>query len=94
MIVGCLPSQRTGAPAHLSLGFGTAQYARERDFRFMAAWVREEEKAPENRQRKRGAEEADKVEVAPGVTLASLGRFRPALVGSTQGLPKRRRLCL
>ena len=58
----------------------------------MAAWVQEEEKAPENRQKKREAEEADKVEVAPGVTVGSLRRFRAALIGPTQGLPKRRRL--
>ena len=46
------------------------------------------------RQKKREAEEADKVEVAPGVTVASLRRFRTALIGPTQGLPnKRRRLC-
>ena len=38
-------------------------------------------------------QEADKVEVAPGVTVASLRRFRTALIGPTQGLPKRRRLC-
>ena len=38
-------------------------------------------------------EVADKVEVAPGVTAASLRRFRAALIGPTQGLPKRRRLC-
>ena len=44
-------------------------------------------------QKKRDAEEADKVEVAPGVTVASLRRFRTALIGPTQGLPKRRRLC-
>ena len=37
--------------------------------------------------------ELDKVEVAPGVTVASLRRFRTALIGPTQGLPKRRRLC-
>ena len=59
----------------------------------MAAWVKEEEKASEPRQRKREVEEADKVEAAPGVTVASLGRFRAALAGPTQGLPKRRRLC-
>ena len=57
---------------------------------FMTAWAREKEKASENRQRKR---EADKVEVAPGVTVVSLRRFRAALIGPTQGLPKRRRLC-
>ena len=61
--------------------------------RFMAAWVREEENASNQRQKKREAEEADKVEVAPGGTVASLRRFRAALIGQTQGLPKRRRLC-
>ena len=43
--------------------------------RFMVAWVREEENASNQRQKKREAEEADKVEVAPGVTVASLRRF-------------------
>ena len=61
--------------------------------RFMAAWVREEENTSNQRQKKRDPEEADKVEVAPGVTVASLRRFRTALIGPTQGLPKRRRLC-
>ena len=61
--------------------------------KFMAVRVKEEEKASEHRQRKREAEEADKVEVAPGVTVASLRRFRAVLIGPTQGLPKRRRLC-
>ena len=37
---------------------------------FTAAWERE-------------TEEADKVEVAPGVTVASLRRFRAALIGPT-----------
>ena len=50
----------------------------------MAAWVKEEEKASEHRQRKREAEEADKVEVAPGVTVASLRRFRAALIGPSK----------
>ena len=59
----------------------------------MAAWVKREENASKQRQKERKAEEADKVEVAPGVTVASLRRFRAALIGSTQGLPKRRRLC-
>ena len=59
----------------------------------MAAWVKEEEKASEHWHRKREAEEADKVEVAPGVTVASLRRFRAALIRPTQGLCKRRRLC-
>ena len=61
---------------------------------FMPARVKEEEEASEHRQWKIEAEEADKVEVAPGVTVASLRRFRAALIGPTQGLPKRRRLCL
>ena len=46
--------------------------------------MREEENASENRQRKREPEDADKVEAAPGVTVASLGRFRAALTGPTQ----------
>ena len=61
--------------------------------RFMVAWVGEEEKASEHRQRKGEVEEADKFEVAAGVTVASLRRFRAALIGPTQELPKRRRLC-
>ena len=59
----------------------------------MTAWVKGEGKASEHWQKKREAEEADEVEVAPGVTVASLRRFRAALIGSTQGLHKRRRLC-
>ena len=51
--------------------------------------VRREEKASENRQREREAEGADKVEVASGVTVASLRHFRAALIGPTQGLPSR-----
>ena len=43
-------------------------------------------------QKKREAEEADKVEVAPGVTVASLRCFRAALNRPSQGLPKRHRL--
>ena len=41
----------------------------------MAAWVKEGENSFEHRQRKE-AEEAGKVEVAPGVTVASSRRFR------------------
>ena len=52
--------------------------------RFMTVWVKEEENASKHRQRKREAEEADKVKVAPGVTAASLRRFRAALIGPTQ----------
>ena len=58
-----------------------------------SSWYFNEENASNQRQKKREAEEADKVEVAPGVTVASLRRFRTALIGPTQGLPKRRRLC-
>ena len=59
----------------------------------MAAWVGEEEKASENRWRMRkAAEEAGEGEVAPGVTVGSLRRFRVAMIGPIQGLPKRRRL--
>ena len=46
---------------------------------FMAAWVKEEDKASNQRQKKREAEEADKIEIAPGVTVASSRRFRAAL---------------
>ena len=58
----------------------------------MAAWVKEEENASNQRQKEREAEKVDKLEVAPGVTVASLRRFRAALIGPTQGLPKRRRI--
>ena len=58
----------------------------------MAAWVRGEEKASKIRQRKKEAEKADKVEVAPGVIVASLRYFRATLNDPTQELPKRRRL--
>ena len=58
----------------------------------MIAWVNGEEKASEHQQRKREAEEPDKFEVAPGVNVGNLRRFRTAWIGPTQGLPKRRRL--
>ena len=61
--------------------------------RFMATGVKEEENASSHRQKKKEAEEADKVEVACGVTVASLRRFRAALIGPTQGLTTPRRLC-
>ena len=57
--------------------------------RLLATRVRGKEKTSENRQRKR---KADKDEVAPGVTVRSLRGFRTALIGPTQGLPKRRQL--
>ena len=56
-----------------------AWYSTVRDggCRFIAAWVKEEKNASKHWQRKREAEEADKViEVAPGVTVASLRRIR------------------
>ena len=59
----------------------------------MAAWVREEENTSKKRQRNREAEEADKVKVASGVTVASLRRFKADFIGLTPGPPKRRRLC-
>ena len=54
---------------------------------FMTAWVREEEKACENRQRKRETEEVNKVKVAPGVTLGTLGRFRAVLIDRLKDSP-------
>ena len=82
-IVGCLASR------------GTAEYRPALDpgvcystvciegCRFMSAWLREEEKAPENRQRKKEAKEVDKIEVTPGETVASVRRFKAALTGPT-----------
>ena len=49
----------------------------------MDVWVKEEEKVFEYRQRKREAEEANKVEVASGVTVARPRRFKAALIGPT-----------
>ena len=54
--------------------------------RFMAEWVREEEKASKTRQKKREEEEADMVEVVPSAALGSLTRFRATLIGPTQEL--------
>ena len=65
---------------------------REGGCSFIAAWGKDKEKASEHVQRKREAEEADKIEVAPRVAVESLRHFRAALVGPTQGLHKRRRL--
>ena len=53
----------------------------------MAACVKEKKNASKHRQRKRKSEEADKVEVAPRMTVASLRRFRAALIGSTPITP-------
>ena len=50
----------------------------------MTTWVRQEENMSGNRQRKREAEEATKVGIAPGVTVESLKRSRSAaLIGPT-----------
>ena len=62
----------------------------ERSCRFMIKWVREKDKASENRQKKR---EADKIEVTPGVTVERLRSFRAALIGPTEGFLKRRWVC-
>ena len=70
---------------------GTAQYAEGDIHSWPRGWVREEEKASENKQSNKEAEETDKVEVTPGVTVGSLRSFRAALIGPTQGLPKRHR---
>ena len=56
----------TAAP-DLGVWYSTA---REGGCRFMSAWVREEEKASENRQREIKAEEIHKHRVASGVTVA------------------------
>ena len=60
--------------------------------RFMAGWREEEENAAISRQRKREAEEADKVVVASGLTVGQLIRFRAALLGPSLAPLKRRRL--
>ena len=71
----------------------------KRSCTFMAAWAKAKENASKNQKpvltvlyskRKREVEDADKVAVAPGVTSGSFGRFRVALIGPIQGLPKRR----
>ena len=54
----------------------------------MAVWVREDEKASENRQRRREAEEADKVVVAPGANSGTLGRFRAGLIDRLSVTPE------
>lgn len=46
----------------------------------MAAAVREEENVSDKQQSRRKAEEADKVEVAPGVSIGSLRYSEPRLL--------------
>ena len=58
----------------------------------MTAWRKEEEKVVGNRQRKREAEEAEKVVVVPKFTAGKLRRYRAAMVGPFPGPPKHRRL--
>ena len=60
--------------------------------RFMAGWREEKENAAITRQRKREAEEADKVVVASGVTVGQLRRFRAALLEPSLAPLKRRPL--
>ena len=48
--------------------------------RYVVAWAREEEKATEKRPRKRKGGEAGRVQVAPGVTVESLRRFRATFI--------------
>ena len=74
MIFGYLASRGTGEPPHLTPG-AWYNIVHEGGCRFMAAWAREEENASNQRQKKIEAEETDKVEVVPGVTVASLIRF-------------------
>ena len=60
--------------------------------RFMAGWREEEKSAAITRQRKREAEEADRVVVASGGTVGQLRRFRAALLRRSLAPLKRRRL--
>ena len=60
--------------------------------RFIAGWRKEEESAAITRQRKREAEEADKIFVASGVTVEQLKRFRAALLKPSLAPLKRRLL--
>ena len=55
-------------------------------------WKEEEESVAITRQRKREAEEADKVVVVSGVTVGQLRSFRSALLGPSLPPLKRRRL--
>ena len=80
-------SELPGRPVHQYL-YTVSLYSIFIQYRYIVSLY-----ASNQRQKKREAEEADKVEVAPGVTVASLRRFRTALIWPTQGLPKRRRLC-
>ena len=59
--------------------------------RFMAGWREEEESVAMTRQRKKEAQEADKVVVASGITLGQLRRFA-ALLGPSLVPLKRWRL--
>ena len=73
-IVGCLVTR--GLEYRRTRPSSLVQHSMQRVCRFIVAWVREEKKAPKNRRRKKEVEEADKVEVGPGVTVGSLRRFR------------------
>ena len=54
----------------------------------VAQWVGEEGKASENRSSKREVEEADEVEVTPGVTIGRSRRVRAALIGCVDRKPE------
>ena len=56
----------------------------------MGKWEMEGENTIKTRQRKREGENTDKVNVTPRLTVRSLRRFRPALIGPNQGSLKRR----
>ena len=53
---------------------------------------RKEGRSADTRLRTRKAEEADKVVLIPGITVRRLISYRAALIGPSQGFPKRRLL--
>lgn len=56
---------------------------------FTTAWRKEEKRSAELRQKKRKAEEANKVPIVLSVTARQLRRFNAALIGPHKGPPKR-----
>ena len=77
----------------LNLGFDAAQYEKGVVVGLWSREWRERKMRPKPAEEEREAEEADKIEVAPGVTVASLRRSRVALIDLTHGVPERRRVC-
>ena len=53
-------------PPHLTLGYGTAQYTKKGALGLWPRGLREDNASDQRQKKKREAEEADKVEVAPG----------------------------